>query len=244
MPDGRERRSAKRRWRNDRIVRDVGGTAIVQQRTRTQDHAPARRTPSAIRLVGRALLFTTVTVLALTAISGGLLAYAIYREARVDETAPADAIVVLGAAQLNGRPSATLRARLDHALQLYQAGYAPRVMLTGGMADGDRFSEAEVGHDYLLNRGVPASALLTAGGTTSWESMQQASATLNAQGARRVLLVSDPFHMFRVKQMATDLGLEPRASPTQTSPIRIGSPLEYWYMVRELFAYLAYLFTK
>jgi uncharacterized SAM-binding protein YcdF (DUF218 family) len=173
-----------------------------------------------------------------------LLAAAIHSQARNDETAPADAIVVLGAAQWNGRPSATLRARLDHALSLYQQGLAPFIVLTGGQGVGDQFSEAEVSAEYLFERGVPRESMATVGGSTSWTSLQEAGQVLSQRSIRDVLMVSDPFHMFRVKRMADDLGLEPLGSPTQTSPIREASPLEYRYMAREVFAYLAYLFLE
>lgn len=186
-----------------------------------------------------ALLFLALVGIALALI---LLTAAIVNAARGDETAPADAIVVLGAAQWNGRPSAALRARLDHALDLYERDMASFIVLTGGIGVGDQFSEAEVGREYLLNRGVPASAMDTVGGSTSWESMQEARDLLDSRNERRVLLVSDSFHMYRIKRMAKDLNLEPLASPTKTSPIQRSSPLEYRYFAREVAAYLAYLF--
>jgi uncharacterized SAM-binding protein YcdF (DUF218 family) len=171
-----------------------------------------------------------------------ILTIAVAKEARRDETAPADAIVVLGAAQWNGRPSTAFRARLDQALSLYDAGLAPHIVLTGGVGAGDKYAEAEVGREYLANRGVPDEAMDTVAGNSSWASLQQASDVLHRQDRNRVLLVSDAFHMFRIKHMTEDLGLSPLASPSRTSPIKRGSPLEYRYIGREVFAYLAYLF--
>lgn len=205
------------------------------------------------RTVQRRRRWTPLRVIALLLVVGlvlgvlcvGLLALVIYSEARHDETAPADAIIVLGTAQFAGRPSATFQARLDHAQALYEAGYAPLIVLTGGSADGDDFSEAEVGRDYLIERGVPVGALLAVpDGRTSYQSLRVASAIIKERDVTTVLMVSDPFHMFRVKRIAADLGLEPLASPTQTSPIRPGTDLEYRYMARELAAYLAYMFAR
>lgn len=210
--------------------------AITGTRTRQRTQGPN---------VGRMLrLFTLAGILVVVVLAIGLLLLtaAVVNAARSDETAPADAIVVLGAAQWNGRPSTTFRARLDHALKLYEQGLAPKIVLTGGIGEGDRYAEAEVGQDYLANRGVPASAMETVGGLTSWENLQQAREVLDDQDSRTVLLVSDAFHMFRVKRMADDLGLTGLASPTQTSPIRESSPLEYRYIAREVGAYIAYLF--
>ncbi|MBX6341001.1 MAG: YdcF family protein [Thermomicrobiaceae bacterium] len=205
----------------------------------------SRRRRSPLRSLLRVVAFAVVATIALAALALGLLALAIYWDARHDETAPADAIIVLGTAQWNGRPSTTLRARLDHALELYRQGYAPLIVLTGGVGTGDTYSEAEVGRDYLREQGVPDTALLAVpAGRTSYQSLAEARNALAARAMRRVLLVSDPFHMFRVKRMASDLGLSPLASPTQTSPIRKGSELEYRYMARELAAYLAYIFVR
>ncbi|MGA7671638.1 MAG: YdcF family protein [Nitrolancea sp.] len=172
-----------------------------------------------------------------------LLAFAIIHQARMDERAPADVIVVLGTAQWNGRPSPDLQARLDHAYDLYHDGYAPMIVLTGGMGKGDVYSESEVSKEYLQERGVPTSAMRTVGGLTSWQNLQEARQSL-LRDNERVLLVSDPFHMFRVKRMAQDLGLIALTSPTQTSPIRPNTPLEYKYVARECAAYLAYLFVQ
>ena len=190
-------------------------------------------------------MFSLLAILVAGVLSIVLLALAIFAQSRHDETAPADAIVVLGTAQWDGRPSTTFQARLDHALDLYRDGYAPMVVLTGGVAVGDRYSEADVGRNYLRDRGVPDDTMISASeGQTSVESLRTAHGLLASRSVHTVLLVSDPFHMFRVKRMAEDLGLKPLASPTWTSPIRPDSELEYRYMGRELVAYLAYVFLN
>ena len=147
----------------------------------------------------------------------------------------ADAIIVLGAAQYGGRPSPVLRARLDHALGLWKTGRAPRVVLTGGRRPGDLLSEAAAGRRYLVRRGIPNEAmLLETEGRTTLASLRAAARLLRERqdGARRVLLVSDPFHMLRLELLARLEGLEPLPSPTRTSPITAnGTVLEY--MLRE-----------
>ena len=148
----------------------------------------------------------------------------------------ADAIVVLGAAHYAGRPSPVLKARLDHALALWRAGRAPRVLVTGGRRAGDALSEAEAGARYLRRQGVPASAILMEGaGRTTRESMTAAAAVLHqAVGAHpRVLLVSDPFHMLRLELVARLLGMAPRPTPTRTSPISARHAVQLEYLVRE-----------
>jgi uncharacterized SAM-binding protein YcdF (DUF218 family) len=172
-----------------------------------------------------------------------ILALTILNQARKDEARPADAIVVLGAAQWNGSPSTILKARLDHAYDLYASGYAPMIVLTGGTGPGDSYSESEVSKAYLQKRGIPASAMRTVDGLTSWQSLQEARAS-DLRDGEHVILVSDPFHMFRVKHMSEDLGLVAYTSPTRTSPIRPNTPTEYRYVAREVGAYLAYLFLK
>ena len=170
------------------------------------------------------------------------LVAAIYWQARTDQTRPVDAIVVLGTAQFNGRPGRVLQARLDRALEVYETGDAPWVVVTGGRAPGDTFTEAEAARDYLLEQGVPAEAILMENeGRDSWESMRGVAALLGDLGLSRVLLVSDGFHLFRVKLMARDLGLTAFAAPAPESPIRRGGGREFSYVVREAAATVVHL---
>lgn len=147
---------------------------------------------------------------------------------RHDQSRPVGAIVVLGAAQYVGRPSPVLRARLDHAIDLWRRGLAPIMIVTGGTGTGDTTSEAAVSQRYAAHRGVPPEKILleTEGRTTS-ESMAGVAALMGGQGRRDVLLVSDPFHMLRLTILARRHGLQPYASPTPTSPIA-ASPSERW----------------
>jgi uncharacterized SAM-binding protein YcdF (DUF218 family) len=153
-----------------------------------------------------------------------------------DQRRPVDAIVVLGAAQYNGRPSPVLRARLDHALSLYREGLAPRVIVTGGVGRGDTTSEAIVGKNYLVRRGVPAdSVVVQAHGRTTQSSMTAVADWLEQEGLQRALLVSDPFHMFRLRLEARRTGLEAYTSPTESSPISDNPVLELRYLFAEGF---------
>ena len=165
---------------------------------------------------------------------------------RRDEARPATAIVVLGAAQYVGRPSPVLRARLDHAIALWRAGLAPRMIFTGGRGDGDTTSEAAVSRRYALRRGVPDSAIVMENtGRTTRESLQGVAAIMNGQRQRDVILVSDPFHMLRLSILARRLGLNPLTSPTRTSPISQSRDQTWRYVVNEsLKVPVVYLFER
>ncbi len=153
-----------------------------------------------------------------------------------DQRRPVDAIVVLGAAQYNGRPSPVLRARLNHALNLYREGHAPRIIVTGGMGPGDTTSEATVGRHFLVAHGVPSEAVVVqAQGRSTQASMTAVGEWLEDQGLRRVLLVSDPFHMFRLRMEARRTDLDAYTSPTEDSPISDNPVLELRYLFAEGF---------
>lgn len=137
-----------------------------------------------------------------------------------DMAKPADAIVVLGAAQYAGRPSPVLKARLDHALDLWKRGLASRLVLTGGRGVGDTISEAAVGRRYAMKAGVNDSAILLENeGRTTEASMEAVAEIIDKRDLERVILVSDPFHMLRLRILAGRYGFESVTSPTRTSPI-------------------------
>ncbi len=153
-----------------------------------------------------------------------------------DEREVADAIVVLGAAQYNGRPSPVLRARLNHALRLYRDGLAPRIIVTGGVGRGDTTSEAHVSQRWLLSRQVPDSAIVVQPqGRSTAASMDAVATWLHERGYERVLLVSDPFHMFRLRLEARRTALKAYTSPTESSPISDNPVLELRYLFAEGF---------
>ncbi|MGH9008583.1 MAG: YdcF family protein [Acidimicrobiia bacterium] len=156
----------------------------------------------------------------------------VWQTGRRDEARPAQAVIVLGAAQFDGRPSAVLRARLDHAAALYHRKLAPVVVVTGGKIEGDRFTESAASANYLHSRGVPDQAILReATGRTSWQSLAASARFLHQRGIRDVVLVSDPFHAARIAGIADELGFHAATSPTRTSPITGLS--EFRHMVTE-----------
>lgn len=153
-----------------------------------------------------------------------------------DEATTADAIAVLGAAQYNGRPSPVFRARLDHAAALYQRGLAPVVLVTGGVGVGDTVSESEVGRRYLTKAGLPENAVIAlAAGSSTAAAMTSVAHWLGARDSRRVLLVSDGFHMLRLRILATRQGLLPFTSPAPGSPIRSNPRRNAAYFLAEGF---------
>ena len=163
-----------------------------------------------------------------------------------DEARPADAIVVLGAAQYAGRPSPVLRARLDHALDLWRRHLGKILILTGGTGAGDTTSEAAVGRTYAIKRDVPDTVILTeTQGRTTSESMKAVAGMLEARGLQTALLVSDPFHMLRLRILARRFGFTPYTSPTQTSPISPNREQRWKYILSEsIKAPLAFFFER
>ena len=163
-----------------------------------------------------------------------------------DEARPAQAIVVLGAAQYAGKPSPVLRARLDHALDLWNRHLASLLILTGGTGSGDTTSEAAVGRKYAEKHGVPDSAILVENeGRTTSESMRAVAGMLEVRGLQSALLVSDPFHMLRLRILARRFGFTPYTSPTRTSPISPNREEHWKYMFSEsIKAPMAFLFER
>jgi uncharacterized SAM-binding protein YcdF (DUF218 family) len=139
----------------------------------------------------------------------------VWAASRRDGARPSDAIVVLGAANYDCEPSPVLRQRLDHALDLYQGGTAPSIVVTGGKQAGDRCTEAAAGADYLRGEGVPDEALLLeTQGRNSWESLAASARILAERDMTRVVLVTDGYHALRVQAIADELGLDAVVSPS------------------------------
>ena len=167
-----------------------------------------------VLLVGLTLIVWSVLYL-------GVTLFQVWNTGRSDHVSPVDAIVVMGAAQYDGRPSPQLQARLDHVVELWNDGLAPLVIVTGGNRPGDRFTEAESSRRYLVEAGVPNGAIVGEDeGSSSWESLQNVAARADEWGVRSVVLVSDPFHSLRIRLMAEELGLAAFTSATDTSPVR------------------------
>ena len=204
--------------------------------------AAAAKAKQAVTLIRRILTVAVVTAFALWLLS----ATAVLVWSSRDEARPVQAIVVLGAAQYAGKPSPVLRARLDHALELWNRHLASLLILTGGTGSGDTTSEAAVGRTYARKHGVPDSAILveTEGRTTS-ESMRAVAGMLEVRGLQTALLVSDPFHMLRLRILAKRFGFTPYTSPTQTSPISPNREERWKYIFSEsIKAPLAFFFER
>lgn len=163
--------------------------------------------------------------LIVVAIAGAILlaaytSYRIWAQGERDERGPVAAIVVLGAAQFDGRPSPVFKARLDHALDLYRAGVAPLLVMTGGKQEGDWTTEAAVGRAFAIEQGVPAAAIVFEDrGRNTLESLRAVGALMRERGITDAVFVSDRTHMLRVLRIAQDEGITAFGSPTETSPI-------------------------
>ncbi|CAA9413061.1 MAG: EpiH/GdmH-related protein [uncultured Pseudonocardia sp.] len=187
-----------------------------------------------VRLVVGALLVAAVLV--------GGTAFRVWQVARVDDTRQVDAIVVLGAAQYDGEPSSIFSWRLRHAQELYADGVAPVIVTTGGSRVGDATTEADAGRDYLVERGVPADAVLAIGeGSDTLGSLRAVAAT--GTDWDEVVLVSDPWHSLRSRTMARDLGLDAWTSPTRSGPVVQTRATQVRYILRETAALLFYRLT-
>lgn len=172
-----------------------------------------RRAPFAVRV----LVAAVVVVLGYL----GVTFAQVWSASRQDRARQAQAIIVLGTAQYNGVPSPVYASRLDHALDLYRRGLAPLVVTTGGRQPGDRFTEAEAGAMYLEQHGVPGDAIeRETTSTNTYDELAAAARFLKARGVTDVLLVSDPFHAYRIEAIADSLGLRADVSPTPTSRYR------------------------
>lgn len=175
-------------------------------------------------------------------VAGGIVLRTVQVGAR-DDRNPVDAIVVLGAAQYNGRPSPVFQARLDHAKELFDAGVAREVVTVGGNQAGDRTTEGASGRAYLQGKGIAAAALTAVPtGDDTLESLRAAAAVFEQRGWHSVVLVTDPAHAFRSSVMAADLGLRVTESSVQQGPAT-ASDVQLRYYTRETLGTLFYLLT-
>jgi uncharacterized SAM-binding protein YcdF (DUF218 family) len=195
------------------------------------------------RRPARTLLIVLVGALLGTVLLVSYMAYRIGAQGQLDERQRVDAIVVLGAAQFNGRPGAVFEARLEHAVALYEQGYAPYLVVTGGKLPADRTTEAGTARAWAIAHGVPQEAILAEDkGRTTLESLEAVSGIFRSNGLRSGLFVSDETHMLRVIRMASDLGIEAWGSPTRTSPTDLDDSRRRKAMLHELAGLAAYYF--
>lgn len=167
----------------------------------------------------------------LAAGAAGALAYLtiqVRAAADRDEKRPADLIIVLGAAEYRGFPSPVLKSRLDHALDLYRQGLAPRILTTGGSGGDPDFTEGEVGRNYLVRKGVPSEAILVEPeAETTFQSVLAAGEIMARMNLRSCLLVTDGYHQLRAKRMLEERGLTVYGSPRRGQP---QTPTREWWL--------------
>ena len=162
--------------------------------------------------------------------------YSAIRAAAVrDEAVLSDVIVVLGAAQYNGRPSPVFKARLDHAIALFGSGHANLIVTTGGFGPDPNFSEAHVGARYLSENGIDASQIvMDQGSPTTYDTVKAVSGLMHSNGWKRAVAVSDGFHLYRLKTLFGDNGIDARTSPVPNSPLEAAVSNRVWFSLREV----------
>ncbi len=184
----------------------------------------------------RFLVFAALTLMVLSAAFVASVALEIQRQSTRDESHPADVIVVLGAAEYRGRPSPVLRARLDHGLYLFQKGFAPLIITTGGAGGDPEFTEGEVGRAYLVRQGVPSEAIVVEPeGASTAQSLAAVAEIMDRMDLHSCIVVSDGYHIFRVKRMLQSRGVVVYGSPRPAAPkyeIR-----EWWLYIRQAVGY-------
>ena len=169
-----------------------------------------------------------------------VLAAQVMHQANLDQSRPADAIVVFGAAEYVGRPSPVFRARLDHAYDLFQQGLAPLIITTGGAGNDPKFSEGQVGRDYLAKRGVPDVNLIAeTQGTDTEHSARRVAVIMDANNLKSALVVSDAYHLYRARRMLETEGITVQTSPRPDS-IPKTVPARWLAALREAVSYLMY----
>ncbi len=182
---------------------------------------------------------TLIVVIAL--IAPGYAVSQVWRAAKNPIVRNADVIVVLGTAQLNGKPGEALEARLTEAKRIFDLGYAPRIITVGAGAPGDRTTEAASGKYWLRNNGIPAKKITAIEeGRDTLVSTKAYAALMKKRYVSDVIIVTDPFHCKRAMTMANDQGIVSTCSPVQSGPNTIANS-GYKYLIREAGAYLVYI---
>ncbi len=173
----------------------------------------------------------------------GGTAVSVYTYAQKDETRPADAAIVLGAAVFGNRPSPVLRERINHAVELYEKGLVHTIIFTGGVGHNDTLSEAEVSANYAIANGIPADAILLEDqSTTTRENLINVQSIAATHDLHSFLIVSTPFHMKRAMSLANDLEMPAYSSPTRTTKW-ISRRTKFRAYLREVAAYALYLLS-
>jgi uncharacterized SAM-binding protein YcdF (DUF218 family) len=195
----------------------------MERRTNSKQGEQKTQRPNRRRHVIAALLLFLLTLAVAAAAWSRWVYQQIQTYATQDQAAPSDAIAVFGAAEYDGKPSPVFRARLDHALSLYQRGIAPLIVTLGGNG-GDQYSEGEVGEEYLEGKGVPEEAIIAETESRSTEdSARRIAVIARANGIRRLVIVSDGTHLFRIHAICAADGLNVLTSPRPRVPVEGGA---------------------
>lgn len=184
-----------------------------------------------LRFLARSAVIPVVCIVAYLA----WIAVRIERQSEIDEARPADVIIIMGAAEYRGRPSPVLRARIDHALALYRAKLAPRILTTGGAGGDPVYTEGEVARNYLVRQGVPSEMILVENEADStWKSTAIAAEMMRRMNLRSAIVVSDGYHIYRAKKMLEFRGLAVYGSPR---PGEVKGLRAKWLFLRQALAY-------
>jgi len=204
-----------------------------------RDDTETRR-PTGTRWLGRTLL--GALLIALLVVGG--TAFRVWDVARGDSARRVDMVLVLGAAQYDGKPSAALRARLDQTLDIHRQGLTKHVVTVGGRKPGDEYTEAQASRKWLISHGVPPERVTNLDvGTDTLGSIRAAAALAHQRGWHTALIVTDPWHSLRTRTMATNNGLETWASPTRSGPMVQTRETQFEQIYRETGALLYYRLT-
>lgn len=188
------------------------------------------------RLIAGTLLIAVLVV--------GGTAVRVWQVARISDESHADAIVVLGAAQYSGTPSSVFEARLEQAVKLYERGIAPMVVTVGGKQEGDEYTEAASGKNYLISRGIPVDSVVAVEeGSDTLRSIKAVADAMHARDMSSAVLVSDPWHSLRTRTMARDDGLDAWTAPTRQGPAVFTRESQAHGIARETGALLWYQLT-
>lgn len=188
-------------------------------------------------MLWRGLRLSLVIAIVACIVAVGAVTFRVARQATLDEARPADAILILGAAEYHGKPSPVLKARLDHGLDLYRRNLAPRILTTGGAGGDPVFTEGEVGRDYLIKRGVPPEAVIVEDeGASTSHSIAASGEILRRMNLNSCIVVTDGYHVYRAKRMLQMSGIQAFGSPRPSIPKESGR--QWWQYTRQAAAYL------
>ncbi|RXT05216.1 YdcF family protein [Ammoniphilus sp. CFH 90114] len=186
-------------------------------------------------LKNRKWLFPMLAVMLASVAYFGYTSWKIVNTWKTSEGVKSDCLIVLGAAVWNGKPSPAMRERLDVAIELYQNGMAPRIIVSGGVGRGE-YSEAEVMRDYLAKQGVPQEDVLIEDRSTStWENLTFSQDVMKNHGLKSSIIVTHGFHTYRALMMARDIGIKASAEPVMLTPLNV-----VYYTLRECLALAEY----